>query len=528
MFSCPAGQPDRPRTFRVIHSAYTVSRRVKPRAGESARGMSRRLREMLDSMSLRRKLLLSIVGLFVAVTIATSMATVVVVGKGLRDGLDESVLQLAHRSLRPAGERRSDPGDILFQRSGLLIESRNGVYTGYAYSEDSVQVALTARQILAVTEAATSRQRPASVDLGGDLGVFRVIAAVDRSNATVFRGLPENKTNDTITRLLGSVAAFGGMAVMLAVLGGSWLVRRNLQPLERVAGIAGRVSRTPLARGEVQITERVSPQDTDVRTEVGQVGAALNELLDHVDAALSARQRSETQLRRFVADASHELRTPLASIRGYAELSRREPEPVPETVRHALGRIDSESSRMASLVEDLLLLARLDAGRELDRERVDLTVLLIDSVSDARAAGPGHRWLLDLPEEPVETVGDPARLTQVVVNLLANARVHTPPGTSVTAGVRAVGNVAVVTVRDDGPGIPASLLPRIFSRFARGDEARSRADGAHGSATSSTGLGLSIVDAVVTAHQGSVRVESAVGLGTVFTVRLPLAVSNIE
>ena len=290
-------------------------------------------------------------------------------------------------------------------------------------------------------------------------------------------------------------------------------MRVNVRPLEHVAATAGRVSTLPLSSGEVSLTERVPAQHTDRRTEVGQVGAALNDLLDHVDAALQARHDSEQQLRRFVADASHELRTPLASIRGYAELSRRETDPVPDGVRHALGRIESEAGRMSSLVEDLLLLARLDAGRPLEHTRVDLTMLLLDTVGDARAAGPDHRWRLDLPDEPVEVVGDPARLTQVVVNLLANARVHTPAGTTVTSRLRPDVDRVALEVEDDGPGVPGDLLPTVFARFTRADDARVRGQG-------STGLGLSIADAVVVAHGGTIGVESAPGR-TVFRVALP-------
>jgi two-component system OmpR family sensor kinase len=275
------------------------------------------------------------------------------------------------------------------------------------------------------------------------------------------------------------------------------------------------------------------------------VGAALNHMLGHVGHALAARQASESRVRQFVADASHELRTPLAAIRGYAELSRRGREPVPADVAHILRRVESEAVRMTALVDDLLLLARLDAGRPLDRVPVDLAALAVDAVSDAHAAGPAHRWHLDVPAEQVLVTGDPVRLHQVLANLLANARVHTPEATTVTvgveavgvevAGVRAVGVGAVgvgaagvevagvgaaggharLTVVDTGPGIPADLRERVFERFARGDSSRSRAAG-------STGLGLAIVAAVVAAHGGTVAVDSEPGR-TAFTVRLPLA-----
>jgi two-component system, OmpR family, sensor kinase len=245
------------------------------------------------------------------------------------------------------------------------------------------------------------------------------------------------------------------------------------------------------------------------------MGAALNGLLDTVGTALERRQASEAKLRTFVADASHELRTPLASIRGYAELTRRFGGPLGEDAQHNISRIESEAQRMTSLVEDLLLLARLDAQRELEESEVDLSRLLVDVVSDAHAAGRDHTWDLELPDEPVIVRGDDARLHQVFANLLANARVHTPAGTRVTVELaKPVHDTVTVLVRDTGPGIPAELQPNLFERFVRGDSSRNRRTG-------STGLGLSIVNAVVQAHHGSVSVESAPG-STTFTVRLPV------
>jgi two-component system OmpR family sensor kinase len=261
---------------------------------------------------------------------------------------------------------------------------------------------------------------------------------------------------------------------------------------------------------------RVPEADTDPRTEVGQVGSALNRMLGHVADALAVRHASETRVRQFVADASHELRTPLAAIRGYAELTRRSRDEVPRDVAHALGRVESESARMTTLVDDLLLLARLDSGRPLDNDAVELSGLVVDAVNDAHAAGPEHRWLLSLPDQAITVPGDTARLHQVLANLLANARTHTPPGSTVTTGLTTTSDGwAEVTVTDDGPGIPPDLLPDIFERFARGDTSRSRAAG-------STGLGLAIVAAVVDAHRGAVSVGSIRGR-TVFTVRLPHA-----
>ena len=372
------------------------------------------------------------------------------------------------------------------------------------------------------------------------LGSYRVVATRDEvSGNTVITGVSLEGDKALIrTQLLIelAVALLGALVVALA---GRAMVRSSLAPLERVARTAHRVASQPLERGEVSIKDRVEESDLTSSAEVGHVGGALNTLLGHVESALSARQRSETQVRRFVADASHELRTPLASIRGYTELIRREgaDADLPEEATYALERVHSESVRMAALVEDLLLLARLDAGRELRREEVDLVGLLVDTVADARAAGPEHDWRLDLavleppadaaPEEaedflpePPLVIGDEARLRQVVVNLLANARVHTPAGSHVTTTLEREGNALVVRIQDDGPGIAPEVRDRLFERFARGDSSRERRTG-------STGLGMSIALAIVQSHGGSIAVDSSIAPedhGTTFTVRLPAAV----
>ena len=302
----------------------------------------------------------------------------------------------------------------------------------------------------------------------------------------------------------------------------------------------------PLDSGEATLPAGVP--DSDPRTEVGRVGAAFNRMLFHVERALGRRAASEARLRRFAADASHELRTPLSAIRGYAELALRHPGPVPEDVTHALRRVESESARMTVLVDDLLLLARLDAGRPLEREPVDLSRLAIETTSDARVARGDHRWRLELPDEPVLVEGDEHRLHQVLANLLSNAGKHTPPGSTVSValavgdataspagpaatrrsgapgapavqrGVAPPGPRVELSITDDGPGISAELLPELFERFTRGEAGRARDASAAGK---STGLGLAIVDAVVAAHGGAIVVTSHPGM-TRFAILLPL------
>jgi two-component system OmpR family sensor kinase len=287
-----------------------------------------------------------------------------------------------------------------------------------------------------------------------------------------------------------------------AAAAGVLLVRRQLEPLRGVAATAEEVSRLPLSSGEVDLAPRVDVPDEN--SEVGRVGVALNTMLAHVERSLSARQRSEQQVRQFVADASHELRTPLATIRGYSALATAHPEDV-DTLRESLAKVSSESQRMSTLVEDLLLLARLDAGRELAREPVDLSRLVVEAVEDARLLAPDHQWVLDVGDEPVEINGDERSLRQVVTNLVSNARLHTPPGTTVTISVRP----GELTVADNGPGFddPEHAL----ERFSRGDPSRT-------TAAASTGLGLSIVDAIVRAHGGTVQIASSPG-DTVVSVR---------
>ena len=348
--------------------------------------------------------------------------------------------------------------------------------------------------------------RPVTVELS--LGAYRMVAS-QVGDVTYVIGQPAGEAQDVVERLVITEVIVIGVALIGAGFAGAVLVRRELRPLERVADTAATVSALPLDRGEVELVERV--RDVDPHTEVGQVATALNQMLDNVGGALEARQDSEMRLRQFIADASHELRTPLAAIRGYAELSRRAT--LSPDVEYSILRISSQADRMTALVEDLLLLARLDAGRPLERAPVDLTRLVLDGVNDAHAAGMDHRWQLDLPDEPLVVTGDASRLTQVLTNLLANARTHTPAGTTVTVGLAPSASGVALTVTDDGPGIPAELLPHVFERFARGSASRSRETG-------STGLGLAIVDAVVAAHGGRVQVTSRPGR-TEFTVWLP-------
>lgn len=469
--------------------------------------------------SLRRTLLASVIALFVAVSLAIGAGTVAATKAYLVGSTDAELRATAERIERdgdrsltspgPGGGRGGGPGG---PGSSLRVIVAGSVVYSSAVTLDNEPTALTVEQLTMLMDAGLS-STPQEINLGGELGTYRLIQAQTPSGVTVIEGVRTEAMNATV-RAVASIVGIGVLlgALVVALLG-SALLKRNLAPLQRVAAAAGQVSDLRLDSGDVTLAVRVPDPDTNPATEVGAVGLALNRMLDHVEGALQSRQESETRIRQFVADASHELRTPLSSIRGYAELSTRVEDPVPPAITHALERVGAESVRMQGLVEELLLLAQLDSGRALEQAPVDVTLLVVDAVSDAHAAAPEHVWRLDLPEEPVEVTGDAARLHQVVANLLANARSHTPAGTVVQTRLRAEGDTVRLTVSDNGPGIAEELVPRVFERFRRGDESRNRAAG-------STGLGLSIVSAVVAAHHGSVAVQSKPG-ETVFTILLP-------
>ncbi|MEU2024394.1 HAMP domain-containing sensor histidine kinase [Streptomyces sp. NPDC016469] len=489
--------------------------------------------------TLRTRLVVSAVTLIAVVAAVIGSVTAIAFHSYMYGKLDDQLRDIAVRAQRvpgvpaPRGPKTSPAHDPLgfigmggqpLETFGALVE--RGEITDSAVVKDGGFDAgentepLTAAQRDAVVAAGVAADdRAHDVELPG-LGGYRVRTVPTSDGGTVLVGIPTTEVSRALGTLILVEVCVTGAGLVAAGIAGAAMVGVALRPLRRVAATATRVSELPLHSGEVALLERVPGAEADPRTEVGQVGAALNRMLGHVGSALDARQRSETRVRQFVADASHELRTPLASIRGYAELTRRGGEdPGPDT-RHALGRIEAEAQRMTGMVEDLLLLARLDAGRPLSYESTDLSPLVVDAVSDARAADraePARHWRLDLPDAPATVRADPTRIHQVLVNLLANARTHTPPGTTVTARVLAGPAAPWVTleIQDDGPGIPPDLLPHVFERFARGDASRSRHAG-------STGLGLAIVQAVVTAHDGAVEVRSVPG-ETVFAVRLPVA-----
>lgn len=416
-----------------------------------------------------------------------------------------------------------------------LLRNRQGVVASAYINNEGKYTYLTRDQINTLMAALNSgKTKPFTVYVEG-LGTYRVLVTRDSvSSDAVLTGVSLADDEALIGRQMIIEVLLVGSGVVLAAVVCFGLVSRFLQPLRRVAATARQVATQPMDSGEVQIERRVSLADLCSSTEVGEVGTALNTLLDHVNDALEVRQRSETQVRQFVADASHELRTPLAAIRGYTELVRsgREGDQLSEISQQAMDRIASESLRMSELVNDLLLLARLDAGRELEDELVDLAPVLIESVADAQIAGPDHTFELDLSavfgadedlDEQLPLVrGDEQRLRQVLANLLANARLHTPAGTHVWVKLLQEGDEYRIVVADNGPGISPQLRGKLFERFTRADASRNRQGG-------STGLGLAICAAIAQAHGGSVQLADSASYlddaaqGACFVLSLPVA-----
>ncbi|RDG34613.1 sensor histidine kinase, partial [Streptomyces corynorhini] len=415
--------------------------------------------------SLRTRLVVSAVLLIAVVASVIGAVTTIAFRSKLYDQLDTQVHAIAKRAAGPPVGEATPGRPFGGPQNGedpLKIVTGGGAQVGTVGGQVGTDNTISRGLRLATTEndstgpkitekVLTTGQKNAlnTVPQDGDmhtvtlpgLGDYRV-EYITGSNGAFLVGVPLTEVQDNLNTLVIVEICVTVAGLIAAGIAGSALVGVALRPLRRVANTATRVSELPLHSGEVAPLVRVPDSESDPRTEVGQVGAALNRMLGHVGSALAARQESETRVRQFVADASHELRTPLASIRGYAELTRRGREETGPDTRYALGRIEAEAERMTGLVENLLLLARLDAGRPLSYEATDLSPLVVDAVSDAHAAGQSHHWRLELPEpdEPEAAVrGDAPRLQQVLVNLLANARTHTPPGTTVTARVRVTG-----------------------------------------------------------------------------------------
>ncbi len=488
---------------------------------------------MRSFASLTSRLVVTAVALVLVIAVLIGTATALAMASHLTSELDAQIHSSLDRAARggppPQGRPREGGFDPSNQAPGTLIavlgEQPSGLVLTQTIGGDRALSTAALEALSAVPDDGTVQE----VDLPA-FGSYRVAATTDASGTTLATGLPTAGVDEAMGSLVRWEVLLTLLGVAVASGAGLVLVRRQLRPLREVADTAHAVSALPLAEGEIDLAERVPKHLTDEHTEVGRVGAALNTLLAHIELSLSARHRTEQQIRQFVADSSHELRTPLATIRGYAELARSRPDDA-DGIRTALDKVESESVRMTALVEDLLLLARLDAGRPIEQLPVDLTRLLLEAVSDARVLNPDHAWRLKLPAESIVVTGDEQRLHQVVTNLLTNARKHTPPGTTVTVTALTVADgpgaddqpagqsVAEIRVHDDGPGFPADLVGSAFERFTRADSSRTRGD------EGGAGLGLSLVHAIVAAHGGTVSLLAQPGDTTV-RIRLPSRVTG--
>ncbi|BBZ17940.1 sensor histidine kinase [Mycolicibacterium gadium] len=483
--------------------------------------------------SLLRQLVIGVSAVVVVVLVTVGTMSVVslrssVLGiidsqlSGAADGFSQSVTKYRGTPLQtgdvPPQGAMKPLTQLIGQAEGNVVALiQDGKVVDSAYFVDGEGRPAPEIAIGAIAETSAAGVGPHTVQLPG-LGWYRMVSRPGDGDEILVTGVSRTPAWNAMVRETVIVSAMTALALLVTALSTVAIVRYALRPLRRVSSTAAEVATLPLDRDNYAITPRVPARDTDPRTEVGLVGDTLNRLLDHVERALADVAASDRRMRQFITDASHELRTPLAAIHGYAELTRQDSSVLPETTEYSLARIEAEANRMSSLVADLLLLARLDEGHDLDNADVDLAELVTDAVNDARVSAPTHQWRVKVPDGAVWVRGDRARLHQMLAVLLSNARVHTPEGTTVITVV-ATGRAddgkayAEVAVSDDGPGIDSELLPHLVERFVRADKSRSGEGG-------SFGLGLSIAASIVEAHGGTIQAQSDSGT-TTFIVRMP-------
>ena len=467
--------------------------------------------EFLSRLSLRARLVLGVIVLATIGLGVANVATYTSLRSFLVDQTD-TALQDASRGVErevhdhgcgDGGFRGANPGDYIELRTSegaVVCDSQVPIFGEEPKSPPALSGVDEQLAGLGPGEAAYL-----TVEAEDGNGRYRVRASADYGGEVTLLARSLDDVDSTLGRLLRIELLVTAVVLACLALLGLWVVQLGLRPLTDMGQTADAIAAGDLSRR----VERAEPG-----TEVGRLGLALNAMLARIETAFNAQAASERRLRRFVADASHELRTPLAAVRAYAELFSRGAAQRPEDLERSMDGIARESERMTELVEDLLLLARLDEGRPLEREPVDLERLVEDAVETARTVDPDRRVTVEL--EPAPVLGDRARLRQVIDNLLANVRAHTPAGSPVDVRVARSNGSAVVTVSDSGPGLEGGDAERVFERFYRADESRSRSSGG-------VGLGLSIVAAVADAHGGSVAASSRPDGGATFAVTLPLA-----
>lgn len=476
-----------------------------------------RVRTPLSLWSLRNRLILASVVLASFAIIASDFAANAALRTYLISQVDDQLINISNTSLNRLDRAGIAPLEADDKNSPFkILEPLRGVPTATSITLLDIDGNLIGQvggelggKNFAVTgmkidEVSQYKNRPFTIDgKGGQPDIRALAQMLPTGMGSVIVADSLEKVDKTLSQLRFLFLILGLIALIAIAMAARWIIALGLKPLEAVEDTA-----EAIASGDLSARLPAAKPDT----EVGRLTTSLNTMLARIEGSFTARVESENKLRRFVADASHELRTPLTAIRGFAELHRQGAVVGEEKTKELINRIEKESVRMSSLVEDLLLLARLDQSRELAKEPVDLNTLITEAVASARAAGPNHPIEIKLEASEIFVLGDSQRIHQVIANLLANARAHTPNGTEISITAMQGVSETTIAVSDKGPGLSKADQDRIFERFYRADPSRVRNSG------EGSGLGLSIVDAVMKAHGGYVSVKSEVGQGATFTL----------
>lgn len=476
-----------------------------------------RVRTPLSLWSLRNRLILASVVLASFAIIASDFAANAALRTYLISQVDDQLINISSTSLNRLDRAGIAPLEADDKNSPFkILEPLRGVPTATSITLLDIDGNLIGQvggelggKNFAVTgmkidEVSQYKNRPFTIEgKGGQPDIRALAQMLPTGMGSVIVADSLEKVDKTLSQLRFLFLILGLIALITIAMAARWIIALGLKPLEAVEDTA-----EAIAAGDLSARLPAAKPDT----EVGRLTTSLNTMLARIEESFTARVESENKLRRFVADASHELRTPLTAIRGFAELHRQGAVVGEEKTKELINRIEKESVRMSSLVEDLLLLARLDQSRELAKEPVDLNTLITEAVASARAAGPNHPIEIKLEASEIFVLGDSQRIHQVIANLLANARAHTPNGTEISITAMQGVSETTIAVSDKGPGLSKADQDRIFERFYRADPSRVRNSG------EGSGLGLSIVDAVMKAHGGYVSVKSEVGQGATFTL----------
>ena len=476
-----------------------------------------RVRTPLSLWSLRNRLILASVVLASFAIIASDFAANAALRTYLISQVDDQLINISNTSLNRLDRAGIAPLEADDKNSPFkILEPLRGVPTATSITLLDIDGNLIGQvggelggKNFAVTgmkidEVSQYKNRPFTIDgKDGQPDIRALAQMLPTGMGSVIVADSLEKVDKTLSQLRFLFLILGLIALIAIAMAARWIIALGLKPLEAVEDTA-----EAIAAGDLSARLPAAKPDT----EVGRLTTSLNTMLSRIEESFTARVESENKLRRFVADASHELRTPLTAIRGFAELHRQGAVVGDDKTKELINRIEKESVRMSSLVEDLLLLARLDQSRELAKEPVDLNTLITEAVASARAAGPNHPIEIKLEASEIFVLGDSQRIHQVIANLLANARAHTPNGTQISITAMQGVSETTIAVSDKGPGLSKADQDRIFERFYRADPSRVRNSG------EGSGLGLSIVDAVMKAHGGYVSVKSEVGQGATFTL----------